>query len=644
MKISGNITLTSQSDLKRTASAIAKSLERLSAGIRVIAPRDDISSHALSVALQSQARGLKQANLNANLTMSLIETAGSALESQLEILQEMRAIAVEASSSSLTTTERQALQEEVLSLLSDYRRITSDTEFNGRKLLDGSFGSQRLQVGANKEDYASLQLGSLKASDIFTKTVGTGSFAGRTSVSSLAGPRAVVLEDFNQDGNLDMVVTQTGVGAFGNTIQVYDGTGQGTFQKRREILADWGPSEIRAGDVTGDGILDLVTFGSSEGLFIPRLSILAGNGDGTFDAATYINLASGFSANDIELVDLNSDGVLDIVSLETNGSSAGQISRYLSYGNGTFTAAETDSVSFDRVTLGSGDLNGDGSPDILVGGGSSSSASLFLGSASGSLTAGTAISSMGRQISGFVVADFDRDGDLDVATSNNNDTSARFALNAGNGTFASPAVNTVGSAAEDIKAADLNKDGYIDMFVLNENSQSISVLLGNGTGTFQNIATIGLGGSINNGAFDLALGDLDNDGVVDLVAPEYNNFVGTEISIIRSLTQTASAEGDVGVQTTAQAQQLLEIVDSAIEKITKGGASISAIHSRLQFAYASNLLAMESYLDADSRATDVDLALETAELVRQQILQQTQVAVLAQANLSLQTVLALLDF
>jgi flagellin len=85
-------------------------------------------------------------------------------------------------------------------------------------------------------------------------------------------------------------------------------------------------------------------------------------------------------------------------------------------------------------------------------------------------------------------------------------------------------------------------------------------------------------------------------------------------------------------------------VNSAIDAITKERASVAAIHSRLQTTYAANLLLIDNYTEANSRAIDVDLALETAELARNQILQQAQAAVLAQANLNLQSVLQLLDF
>jgi flagellin-like hook-associated protein FlgL len=603
----------------------------------VNSPQDDSYAYALSTSLQAQARGLTQANINTNLTMGLLETASSAIDSQLDILQRLREIAVEASSSSLNSQDRQNLQTEVQSLLNEFRRITSDTEFNGEKLLDGSFGRKRIQVGSGSTDSISLELGSLKASDIFTKNAGTGQFASRTTIAmSAQSPYASALGDFNQDGKLDLAVTQSGAGIDSNLVYVYEGKGDGNFLQGKAYDIGWNPVEIRTGDVTGDGVLDLVTADSGSS----QVSVLAGNGDGTFD--TTVPLSTGTTPVDVELVDLDSDGVLDIVSLD---QFSGYLSVFQSNGDGTFGTATTYALgATDRTTLASGDFNGDGNPDLIVGGGASTNASLFLGSSTGALTAGTAISSLNRSLTGIAVADLDNDGDLDFASTSTNSGNllVRISLNSGLGTFTTSTANTVGLNAQDIKAADLNKDGYQDLFVLNEDARSISVLLATGAATYSNVSTLTTGGSSTNGAFDLAVGDINNDGAVDLIAGEYTNGTGQEVSIFLARSQSMSAERDVGVNTATQAQDLLSIVDSAINAITKEQASVSAIHSRLRTTYAANLLLIENFREADSLATDVDLALETAELARNQILQQAQTAVLAQANLSMQAVISLL--
>jgi flagellin len=144
----------------------------------------------------------------------------------------------------------------------------------------------------------------------------------------------------------------------------------------------------------------------------------------------------------------------------------------------------------------------------------------------------------------------------------------------------------------------------------------------------------------------MALGDLNGDGVVDIVAPQTGNTTatdGTEVGILLANRTSTSAEGDVKVNTAEKAQDLLAIIDTAIDNINEERNNLAAVHSRLQSAYAANLLLIESYSDAYSEAVDADIAIETAELTRNQVQQQAQIAVLAQANVQLQTALRLIE-
>jgi flagellin len=259
------------------------------------------------------------------------------------------------------------------------------------------------------------------------------------------------------------------------------------------------------------------------------------------------------------------------------------------------------------------------------------------------LSVGTTITGLSTSVSGIAVADLDNDGDSDLALSASATTSLTILRNSGLGTFtATSTAPTVGSGAQDIEAADLNKDGYMDLFVVNETGKSISVLLATGATTYSAASTNLTNPALASGGRDLTIGDINNDGAIDLITGEYASGTASDIAIFLGRSQTISAERDVGVNTATQAQDLLSIVDSAINAITKEQASVSAIHSRLRTTYAANLLLIENYAEAEGRATDADLALETAELARNQIIQQAQTAVLAQANLSMQAVLSLL--
>jgi flagellin len=141
--------LTAQRNLATSGSSLATSLQRLSSGLRINSAKDDAAGLAISERMSGQIRGLDQARRNANDGISLAQTAESSLDSAGKALQRIRELAVQSSNSSNSSSDRQALQDEVTQLTGELDRIAQTTEFNGLKLLDGSFSSSTFQVGAN---------------------------------------------------------------------------------------------------------------------------------------------------------------------------------------------------------------------------------------------------------------------------------------------------------------------------------------------------------------------------------------------------------------------------------------------------------------------------------------------------------------
>jgi flagellin len=137
--------------LQQTTEALSKSMERLSSGLRVNKAADDAAGLAISEKLRAQIRGLNQASRNAQDGISLIQTAEGALNETHSILQRIRELAVQAANDTLTTADRTNLQTEVNSLLSEVDRIANSTEFNTKKLLNGSAATTAMnfQIGAN---------------------------------------------------------------------------------------------------------------------------------------------------------------------------------------------------------------------------------------------------------------------------------------------------------------------------------------------------------------------------------------------------------------------------------------------------------------------------------------------------------------
>lgn len=141
--------LNSQRNLNRSQGDLSISLQRLSSGLRINSAKDDAAGLAISERFTTQIRGLNQARRNANDGISLSQVAEGALQSSSEILQRIRELAVQSANATNSSGDRAALNSEVQQLTQELQRISTNTEFNGLKLLDGSFTSAQFQVGAN---------------------------------------------------------------------------------------------------------------------------------------------------------------------------------------------------------------------------------------------------------------------------------------------------------------------------------------------------------------------------------------------------------------------------------------------------------------------------------------------------------------
>ena len=141
---------------------LAKSTEKLSSGYRINRAADDAAGLAISEKMRAQVRGLNRASDNAQDGISLIQTAEGAMDQQHAILQRARELVVQASNSGVldkdSDNDFQKIQDELNEIGKEFERINTDTEFNKKKLLDGTYKSQYFQVGANKEQGISVTI------------------------------------------------------------------------------------------------------------------------------------------------------------------------------------------------------------------------------------------------------------------------------------------------------------------------------------------------------------------------------------------------------------------------------------------------------------------------------------------------------
>ena len=141
--------LNAQRNLNRSQGLLNQSLERLSTGLRINSAKDDAAGLAISERFTTQIRGLNQAIRNASDGISLSQTAESALGELTNNLQRIRELAVQSANATNSASDRSALNAEVQQRIAEVERIASQTSFNGRKVLDGTFGTAQFQVGAN---------------------------------------------------------------------------------------------------------------------------------------------------------------------------------------------------------------------------------------------------------------------------------------------------------------------------------------------------------------------------------------------------------------------------------------------------------------------------------------------------------------
>ena len=162
--------LTAQRNLNTSQSSLATSLQRLSSGLRINSAKDDAAGLAISERFTTQIRGLNQAIRNANDGVSFAQTAEGALSTTGDALQRIRELAVQSINDTNSSSDRQALNNEVGQLIAEINRISSATQFNGQNILDGSLATLTFQVGANQGQTISVDGVDSRASQLGART------------------------------------------------------------------------------------------------------------------------------------------------------------------------------------------------------------------------------------------------------------------------------------------------------------------------------------------------------------------------------------------------------------------------------------------------------------------------------------------
>ena len=214
MRINNNImALNTYNQMTTNNSQAASSIEKLSSGLRINSAADDAAGLAISEKMRSQVRGLDQASRNAQDGISMIQTAEGALDETESIIQRMRELSVQASNDTYTDDDRNAIQDEINQLTSEIDRISSDTEFNNKALLDGSLENET-QVTNNNTNISEVTVedDSMESGDYVLTVTGTAmAYDGTTGVNNTGIDSVAAGTDVIGPGEytLELVATET---------------------------------------------------------------------------------------------------------------------------------------------------------------------------------------------------------------------------------------------------------------------------------------------------------------------------------------------------------------------------------------------------------------------------------------------------
>jgi len=685
--------MTAQRNLNVTQAANLQALTRLSSGLRINSARDDAAGLAISTRFTAQIRGLNVAMRNAGDGISLAQTAEGALGAMTDSLQRLRELALQSANATNSDSDRQALNAEAQQLIAEITRISDQTNFNGRKLLDGSFSSS-VQIGTNVGEIVAFSVAKVTA-DTLGGGVGAGVSArgtdsglqnGDLTINGVAVGPSQAADDTASAANktasaiakvaaINRVSGQTGVVA-----QVDENRQAGSAMTAAAL----------SGTVTINGVAIAVATGGADAASDRQSVVQAINAKS--DQTGVMAVDSGNDASGVTLV--AKDGRNITIAYTTETAAATGLAAAGTY-EGGYTLASQDGKD---VVISGGDNTGNGNV---------ANSGLDAGTYGGTTAAVTSLSRSGATLTAMAAGDLVING-VTIGGSKASDDSASNSDNAASAIAMAAAINRASSQSgvhADVNAttvvggtaqtgtADTGGTVTINGFTTNAVAASATDLDGNRTSMIaainsisgqtgvvasDNGTTITLtakdgrnisvevdGGSSSDAAFGASMGlDTTTSGIG--AGAVKTTAASIKLSSASAFTVDAGSNGVAGVSnagfelgtfggaTTGQFLSQVDIssvagstkalgaVDNALDAVNRERANLGAIQNRLDSTISTISINVENSSAANSRILDADFAKETAELSRTQVLQQAGISILAQANAQPQLVLTLL--
>jgi len=551
--------LNAQRKLTTTSNALGRSFERLSSGLRINGARDDAAGLSISNRFTAQVRGLNQAVRNSNDGISLAQTAEGALSETTNILQRIRELAVQSANDTNNSADRASLQAEVKQLVSELDRIATTTNFNGNKLLDGSYLSRDLQVGANVGETLSVSVAAAGTDDL--------------------ARQARYTNDTTKDLATGLTINDT---AIRDTVAADDQTS--SYLNERSALAKAAAindSSESTGVRAIVGQTEVVAAGAITGV--------------TLDEDTYITI-NGVDIAGVAIESADATGALtDAINAES--SKTGVVASQSKEGFLKLTAADGRNI---HVSFSDANIN------------------TFAGKL------------------GFTSA-------VDAAVTESVQITAATTA-AGNFTdfeVAGYTITTANASASDA-ATEINDSADLQLLGITATANGEDLVI-SGLDTFTTASgtSAASGGAAVSSRMIVAMADitLQSEENFTVSSGAAIGFSTTE-GIYGTNAKNSVANLDIGSR--EGAIKALDIVDLAIENVSASRAALGALQNRLESTINNLSTTSENLAASRSRIMDADFAAETANLSRNQIIQQAGVSILAQANQQPQIALALL--